>query len=206
MAERYKYMDIEKNDYGTIDAKQLVEQSGSNVGNTTADEFSPGQIKTVAEKTAPKSDVRYITESHPMVEGLPLMGADEENKARDNVNFLPQTSIESAAENRGISTDELKRQEYDRAGMDAMLAEISRRAEALAPNASTELRDAIKEQVLENFKSELESKRAERQAQFDAKATEILEKLKSGTPLSEVIPNYSSPLLGTEMGDSAPTS
>lgn len=201
-------MDFEHGPSGTIDAKTLVEQNGENVGNISAVEFSPGHIQ-VQNNEDSESVFSPDEKPHPIIEGLPAIGADAENEKRskkipdgatDKI-FLENDGFTGENRPEKLNMKEVQDIYFDEAGTEAMIAEVSRRAETLVPNASKELRDAIRVQAVANFKNELESKKAERQAIADSEAQEILDKLKAGKSLDELEKEQITPT--TQQGETA---
>lgn len=170
---------------GEIDPNALIVQDGENAGNIDDIEHGEGFINVVGEPS----------KSHETVDGLPLIGANAEQDSRkqlkngspeDNefINTLLQQQVE-----RGDfpNLKEAAEKMHDERGTDAMAAEVKRRAMAKVPYASEELRNAVGSQAEKNFRDEFESHKAENQARYDAEAQELLDKLRSGTPVSEIL-------------------
>jgi hypothetical protein len=189
-------MDLEHEKYGSIDPKQLIEQDGETVGNVAADEFSPGAVKVFSREGATQ------IEDHPIIEGLPPIGAKAEHVARE----------EEARQYAGFSMDVRpvlvpspeQIAHYDEVGTEAMAAEVYKRAMDLiteiAPAASDEKKKEFGDQASASFKTELiaknaeklaaeEARRKEEQEAADSKVQILIDRLKAGEPLSVVLTN-----------------
>jgi hypothetical protein len=101
---------------------------------------------------------------------LAQVGAEMENKQRD---FF-------SGEARGYdSIPEYEIAERSREyGQKAMNNEVWDRADAAAPEASRRTRQELSNAAVDGFKAELEAKADERKAEDEAKAAEIIEKLR----------------------------
>ena len=182
-------MNIDNEKYGSIDPKQLIIQNGEDISRIAADEFSPGKINI----SEPES-TSYV-ENHPMVDGLPVIGVEAENIARQNevpAHDIDEISRKYAGFSRNIRRelpiDKAREMYYDAAGAEAMANDVSRRAIELVTYASENLKKEIGETAKTRFLAELDAKKIEKQAAADAEAQILLDKLKSGAPLSEIIP------------------
>jgi hypothetical protein len=168
-------MDIEHNEPATITDPTGVEP-------TATPAISVNTFETVV---LDKGEGNAISDNEQpyTVEGLPVIETETQNEKSDfvnsNENLTPHTN-EVVTEVVDIAKDD---------DVDTRAEEISRQAMELVPNASQELKDAIGAQAAENFKKESEkTKNAEKQEADDAKAQDLLDKLRAGTPLSELLP------------------
>ncbi|HUC96525.1 MAG TPA: hypothetical protein VMR16_02560 [Candidatus Saccharimonadales bacterium] len=121
--------------------------------------------------------------SVPTIEGLPLIGAQAEREARDeikNYDSLPDVVShgihakieEIKSENPDITDDDkILEKYYDSAGAEAMTAEVKNRAMELArkryPIGSDELVEKYGQKAADMFKKEMETKTAERKTEQD---------------------------------------
>ncbi len=195
----------------SIDPKVLIDQ-GENAGNISDSEHGQGVIVKKDELG------NAVFEAHNTVEGLPLIGAKADQFSREqlaNASSEDKEQVnrlfdEQVKEGQFPNREEAEQWLYSERGMFAMVEEVKQRAKALVPNASEKLQDAIASQAAENFRNEFISKNAERQANFDAEAQALLDKLKGGAPISEILPEVSVPLVSeTEtvtMPETPPTS
>lgn len=160
-------MDTEQEKLGSFDPKQLIEQSGPDIGRITADEFYPGEITV----EMPNGDQRV--EIHPMIDGLPVIGSEAEHIARQNE--IPAKDLDEVHRIHGgfsmmvrpkLTDHEAREKYYDKAGVEAMADEVARRAiEELVPNATKELQDAVGRKVASSFRIELAAKKTEKQTE-----------------------------------------
>jgi hypothetical protein len=183
----------------SINPEVLVIQQGEDAGRIA--DVERGRGRTRFEGGAE-------TNNKEMIEGLPVVGAEEEARVRELSRDEQFQEIKPGfvAEQWSEMSKKDKEPYFDKAGEEAMAAEVSRRAMELVPNASKELQEAIGKQAAENFKAELETKKNEKQAAADAEAQALLDRLKGGTPISEVLPDLRPSILGTEYDAFLPTS
>lgn len=201
----------------SIDPEVLVVQQGENIGAVDAVEFNPEQAVTDL------GEGRTSTVTDKMIEGLPIIGAEAEDASRSEGDLnLKKSDVEILANRRADLGGMFKGTEspheaaeilHDYSGTQAMAAEVSRRAMELVPFASEELKKAVGEQAAENFKKELEAKENERHAAADAEAQALLDRLKGGALIADILPEVpetvtdSRPsIAGTEWDISKPTS
>jgi len=192
MAKGNKHMNPEQEPQAeldkSIDPEVLVVQQGEDEGRIAAIETSDAE-QIYKPTTDGMAGGEYIPPEQ-IIEGFPVIGANAENTAREEraSEALDINKQLDRFEREAFTPHESKNESFDRAGADAMTAEVSRRAMELVPFASEELKKAVGEQAAANFKAELEAKKGEKQAAADAEAQELLDKLRSGTPISEILP------------------
>lgn len=165
----------------SIDPNVLIEQSGDNTGRIAAVER-----------------VGITAETDGSIDGLPVIGFNAENESRDLVanreagkvgyksfNQIDH-DIQKVADEKQTSFNDAKELYYDKAGTDAMVAEVGKRAEALVPNASEEIRVQVREAAESYFRTTLEKRVNERQAKIDEEALGLLAQIQSGENVSGI--------------------
>lgn len=158
-----------------IDPNVLVEQSGPNMGTIATPELvlnagRPGEEEmTYDPDRNPQEKLAYPGIS---VGGLPLIGAQAEREARDEVEnreSLPGDIWQDIRERIDNSYD--TEEYYDAAGTEAMAAEVKNRAIEIAkknyPIGSSELVEQYGQKAADLFKKKMETKTAERKAEQD---------------------------------------
>lgn len=171
----------------SIDPQKLIVQDDENAGRISGFERSPATIPLPSDF----SDQDRIRNAHiivddqnqqrpyGVVDGLPIIGAEAENDARNKIMQPGRTDADYLAEKEPI---------VDAAGEKAMIAEVGRRAEAMVADASAELRQQVREAAEARFKEELFERKGAKQKEADDKARELLDKLQQGVSVSEIIP------------------
>ena len=204
-------MDAEHEIDPTIDPNKLIVQEGEDKGRVNAFETEQGTALTDDGEIKPGVEA---SEQPYTVEGLPVIGAEAEDKMRDNLaeaNSRPPVGaladpFSEALRDMGGDKDKAVEAMADKAGTEAMAAEVSRRASELAkkqfPFASQELVDQFGQKAADKFKSELESENAEKKAQDDQGVQGLMDSLDSpDKKLSEVVPDAPKPESQLESDD-----
>ncbi|MEI6850476.1 MAG: hypothetical protein WCK26_00750 [Candidatus Saccharibacteria bacterium] len=195
----------------SVDPNQLIIQQGEYTGAIPAVETSTGQIKSddistdhdfieglpvigaVAENESRDTLTPAVVEElHRVDESDTEHFTEDQQKMVDGI-----ITAEKSMPDDIIPTDATVIDAYhDKAGVDAMATEVGVRAEALLDDeTSQKLKDQVREAAEARFRAELVAKEVEKQAAAkqkqeaaDAKAKELIEKFKSGTPVSEILP------------------
>lgn len=85
-----------------------------------------------------------------------------------------------------VSDENSKEVERNTTADAAMIVEVGRRAEALVPNASENIRTQVREAAESYFRTILEKRTNEKQAKNDEEALELLAKIQSGQNVSDI--------------------
>lgn len=157
----------------SIGPNVLVVQQGEDVGRIAAAEHIDAK-QVYIPTTDGMAGGEYIPPAQT-IGGLPVIGAEAENAARNSTGFFSDNK-------------ETNEQFADTAGIEAMVTEVGRRARDMVPNASENLKEALRIAAENNFRSELETKKNEKQAVADAEAQALIDRLMSGVRTSEIIP------------------
>lgn len=88
--------------------------------------------------------------------------------------------------NFDVSDEKSKEVERNTTADAAMIVEVGRRAEALVPNASENIRTQVREAAESYFQTILEKRTNEKQAKNDEEALELLAKIQSGQNVSDI--------------------
>ncbi len=181
----------------SIDSDKLIDKTGQ----IAAPEISVGETTVGSEANQGGS---YI-EQGEFVEGLPVIGAEAENKMHDALTYSEEGPMTGTTFNGGMELkpafDEAKRDMggdkekaidamADKAGTEAMAKRVSERAVKFAkekyPLASDEKVDMFANTIAEKFKSTMEAKQAEEKDKQEQELQDLTDKIESGTPPSEI--------------------
>lgn len=190
-----------------INHTDLVVQDGEFAGAVNAYETSPGKLlddQGNVRTDVPESEQPYV------VDGLPIVGANAGEKARNDLN-TPDTDTmpsERVAEienklkkirealGRDTTIKDISEMFYDKEETDAMADTVKQMAIDQIPHASEGVKKEVGEQAAANFRVELAKrlnerksaqdaeaqKKAEEQAAYDEEANKLLVALREGAP------------------------
>lgn len=162
----------------SINPTKLVVQEGEFAGAVNAFETSPA---TFLDDNGEKKEGVANSEQPYQIGGLPVIGAQAEVEARDEIkhfNNLPNEvqgklndKWQEHRKSQGETNEATAAKYYDEAGTDAMAAEVKKKAMALVPEvASDEVREEYGEIAATKFRDELKIKLAERKEAEEAAA------------------------------------
>ncbi len=182
------YVDIDP----SIDPKNLVIQEGKDKGIINA--FDTERGTSLTDSGEIKAGVE-ASEQPYTIEGLPLIGAEAEEKARNEIKEIGEPA-HYPEHTRPFEPGEMEAY-VDKQGTEAMAAEVKNRAVELAkkqfPFASQELVDQFGQKAADKFKAELELKNAEKKVEHDKGVQTMIDSLDSpDTPLSSIVPESES--------------
>lgn len=167
-----------------IDPKVLPEEQSKFADKISGTETSPGALLN-------ERGQEVFGAQPNNVEDLAVIEAGDRQTPKSTPDYFNENkNITKATEVSEQTVEDFKKPAYDQDGTNAMAIEVSRRAKEKAkkkfPLARQGLIDEIGKQAADNFRAELEAKKAEKQS-ADAGAQAMLDELKRKAPKTEIL-------------------